>query len=51
MEVYSRKLRLMWNFHNDHWEFDVNLFNKKSKFNPKGKAAIEMTLWKKKFYP
>ena len=32
----------MWDFHNDHWDFDVNLFKKKSKFNTTGDAAIEM---------
>ena len=42
IEVYGRKLRLMWHFRNDHREFDVNPFKKKSKFNPKGDAAIEM---------
>ena len=44
IEVYGRKLRLMWHFRNDHREFDVNPFKKKSKFNPKGDAAIEMYL-------
>ena len=44
IEVYGRKLRLMWHFRNDHQEFDVNPFKKKSKFNPKGDAAIEMYL-------
>ena len=34
----------MWYFRNDHREFDVNPFKKKSKFNPKGDAAIEMHL-------
>ena len=34
----------MWHFRNDHREFDVNLFKKKSKFNPIGDAAIEMYL-------
>ena len=34
----------MWHFRNDHREVDVNLFKKKSKFNPKGDAAIEMYL-------
>ena len=34
IEVYGRKLRLMWHFRNDHQEFDVNPFKKKSKFNP-----------------
>ena len=44
IEVYGRKLRLMWHFRNDHREVDVNLFKKKSKFNPKGDAAMEMYL-------
>ena len=44
IEVFGRKLRLMWHFRNDHREFDVNPFKKKSKFNPKGDAAIEMYL-------
>ena len=44
IEVFDRKLRLMWHFHNDHQEFDVNPFKKKSKFKPKGEAAIEMYL-------
>ena len=44
IEVYGRKLRLMWHFRNDHREFDVNPFKKKSKFNPKGDASIEMYL-------
>ena len=34
----------MWHFRNDHREFDVNPFKKKSKFNPKWDAAIEMYL-------
>ena len=44
IEVYGRKLRLMWHFRNDHQKFDVNLFKKKSKFNLKGGAAIETYL-------
>ena len=44
VEVYGRKLRLMWNFRNDHRQFVVNPFRKKSKFNPKGGAVIEMYL-------
>ena len=44
IDVYGRKLRLMWYFRNDHRKFDVNPFKKKSKFNPKGDAAIEMFL-------
>ena len=44
IEVYGSKLRLMWHFCNDHREFDVNPFKKKSKFNSKGDAAIEMYL-------
>ena len=34
----------MWNFRNDHREFDANLFKEKSKFNPNEDAAIEMCL-------
>ena len=34
----------MWHFRNDHREFDVNPFKKKSKFNPKWDAAVEMYL-------
>ena len=34
IEVYGRKLKLIWHFRNDHRNFDVNLFKKKSKFNP-----------------
>ena len=34
----------MQHFRNDHQEFDVNPFKRKSKFNPKGNAAIEMYL-------
>ena len=44
IEIYGRKFRLMWHFCNDRREFDVNPFKKKSKFNPKGNAAIEMYL-------
>ena len=44
IEFYVGKLRLMWHFRNDRREFDVNPFKKKSKFNPKGCAAIEMYL-------
>ena len=44
IEVYGRKLRLMRHFRNDHREFDLNPFKKKSKFNPNGDAAIEMYL-------
>ena len=44
IEVHRRKLRLMWDFRNKHREFDANPFRKKSKFNPKGNAAIEMYL-------
>ena len=36
IEVYGRKFSLMRHFRNDHQEFHVNLFKKKSKFNPKG---------------
>ena len=34
----------MWDFRNEHSEFDANPFRKKSKCNPKGDAAIEMYL-------
>ena len=53
IEIYGRKLRLMWHFRNDHREFDVNPFKKKSKFNPKGDATIEMYLSRleEEFYP
>ena len=34
----------MWYFRNDHREFDVNQFKRKSKINPKGDAAIEIYL-------
>ena len=44
IEVHGRNFRLMWHFRNDHREFDVNPFMKKSKFNPKGDAAIEVYL-------
>ena len=44
IEFYVGKLRLMWHFRKDHRECDVNPFKKKSKFNPKGHAAIEMYL-------
>ena len=44
IEVHCRKLRLMWDFRNEHREFDANPFRKKSKCNPKGDAAIEMYL-------
>ena len=43
-EVCCRKLGLMWHFRNDHREFNVNPFKKKSKSIPKGDAAIEMYL-------
>ena len=42
IEVYGSKLRLMWHFRNDHRQFDVNRFKKKSKFNPKKDPAIKM---------
>ena len=34
----------MWHFRNDHREFNVNPFKKKSTYNPKGDTAIEMYL-------
>ena len=42
--MYGWKLRLMWHFRNDHRDFDVNPFKKKSNFNPTGDAVIEMYL-------
>ena len=42
--MYGRKLRLMWDFCNDHRKFDVNPVKKKSKSIPKRDAAIEMYL-------
>ena len=42
--VYGSELRLMWHFRNDHQEFDVNPVKKKSTFDPKRDAAIEMYL-------
>ena len=42
--MYVRKLRIMWYFYKDHREPDVNPFKKKSKFNPKWDAPIEMNL-------
>ena len=44
IKVYGGKLSLMWHFRNNHREFDVNPFTKKSKFNPKRDATIEMYL-------
>lgn len=44
LEIYGRKLRLMWHFRNDE-KSEINPFRPKSKFNPKGKdAAIEIYL-------
>ena len=42
IEVYGTKLRLMRRFRNDHREFDVNPFKKRSKFIPNWDSAIEM---------
>ena len=44
IKVDDRKQKLIWHFRNDHRKFDVNLFKKKSKFNPKQDAAIEIFL-------
>ena len=45
LETNGRKLRLMWHYRNGERESTVNLFKKKSKFNPKRKgAAIEIYL-------
>ena len=41
MEVFGRKLRLMWHFRNDEGIFDCNTkFRPKSTFNPKNKDII-----------
>ena len=44
IKVYDRKQKLMWHFSNDHRKFDVSLFERKCKFNPKQDATIEMYL-------
>ena len=45
LEVFGRKLRLMWYFRNDDRETISNPFQKKSKFNPKrNDASIEIYL-------
>ena len=45
LEVFGRKLRLMWYFRNDDRETIFNPFQKKSKFNPKKNvASIEIYL-------
>ena len=41
LEVFGRKLRLMWHFQNDERIFDCNkMFRPKSTFNPKNKDVI-----------
>ena len=41
MEVFGRKLRLMWHFQNDERTFDCNKnFRPKSTLNPKNKDPI-----------
>ena len=40
LEIFGRKLRLMWHFRNDEREFTTNLFKKKSKFNPRNKDPV-----------
>ena len=37
LEIYGRKLRLMWHYRNEEQEITINPFKKKSKFNPKRK--------------
>ena len=45
LETYGRKLRLMWYHRNEEREIIINIFKKKSKFNPKRKyATIEIYL-------
>ena len=47
LEIFGRKLRLMWHFRNDEREITINPFQKKSKFNPKrNDASIEIYLSK-----
>ena len=40
LEVYGRKLRLMWHFRNDERGFSYDPFKKKPKFDPKRKDAL-----------
>ena len=45
LESFGRRLRLMWHYRNEEGGGEINIFRKKSTFNPKGKdAAIEMYL-------
>ena len=44
LEAFGRRLRLKWNFRNDERGFSTNPFRKKSTYNPKGSAAIEVYL-------
>ena len=39
LDVYGRKLRLMWHFGNDERKFKYDLLKKRSKFDPKRKGA------------
>ena len=45
LEIFGRRLRLLWHFRNEESNSNYNRFRPKSKFNPKGKdAAIEIYL-------
>ena len=44
IEVYGKKLKLMWHVQNDDGELDIKPLKKKSKFNPEGDAVIEIYL-------
>lgn len=47
LEIFGRRLRLMWHFRNEEKSQIYNPFQPKSQFNPKGKdVAIEMYLAK-----
>ena len=44
LEKFGRRLRLKWYYRNEEQEFSTNPFRKKSSFNPKHDAAIEVYL-------
>ena len=44
LEAFGRRLRLKWHFRDDEEGFSNNPFKKKSTFNPKGDAIIEIYL-------
>ena len=43
LEVYGRKLRLMWHFRNDEKRFSYEKFRPKSLFNPRNKDTVIKT--------